>query len=136
MTSPSSLPPPSSSSLSSSLEKLAEIEERKAAEVFITRNTGRFECQACGYIYDETVGLPKKGIVAGTIFADIEKFRCPQCGVGKSYFVAETETLSGFKENQKYGLGGNSMTGNQKTNIIFGGLLLFFALFMSGYLLE
>jgi rubredoxin len=117
-------------------EKLAEINELKAKEVFVTRTTGKFECQACGYIYDETKGLPKKGIVAGTPFDEIDKFRCPQCGANKKYFVPEQETISGFKENLKYGLGTNSLTSGQKSLLIFGGLALGFAVFMSGYLLE
>ena len=54
----------------------------------------------------------------------------------KKYFVKETETVSGFKENMNYGLGGNSLTAGNKSNLIYGGLFLGFALFMSGYLLE
>mmetsp|Transcript_2317 Transcript_2317/g.3182 ORF Transcript_2317/g.3182 Transcript_2317/m.3182 type:complete len:199 (-) Transcript_2317:89-685(-) len=117
-------------------EKLAEISERKAQEVFVTRNTGKFECQACGYVYDEAIGFEKKGIAPGTPFDEIEKFRCPQCGANKKYFVAEQETISGFKENLKYGFGGNALTGGQKSNLIFGGLFIGFIIFMSGYLLE
>lgn len=117
-------------------EKLAEIAERKAQEVFVTRNTGRYECQACGYIYKEAEGMEKRGIAPGTPFEDIEKFRCPQCGVDKKYFVPETETLSGFKENLKYGLGTNALTEGQKSNLIYGGLAVFFIFLMSGYLLE
>lgn len=117
-------------------EKLKEIAERKAAEVFVTQETGKYECQACGYVYDATVGLPSRGIAPKTPFETLEKFRCPQCGASKKYFVAETEILSGFKENLKYGLGGNAMTAGQKSNIIFGGLGLFFVLFLSGYLLN
>lgn len=117
-------------------EKLAEISDLKAKEVFVTQQTGKYECQACGYIYDEAKGYLKKGVEPGTPFADIEKFRCPECGANKKYFVAETETLSGFKENLNYGLGTNSMTSSQKGNLIFGGLFLGFLLFMSGYLLE
>jgi hypothetical protein len=44
--------------------------------------------------------------------------------------------LSGFKENLKFGLGGNAMTAGQKSNLIFGGLAIGFIIFMSGYLLE
>lgn len=50
--------------------------------------------------------------------------------------MEETETLSGFKENLKYGLGTNNLTGGQKSNLIFGGLFIGFLVFMSGYLLE
>jgi rubredoxin len=58
-------------------EKLAEIAERKAKEVFVTQSTGRFECQACGYIYDEAKGYDKKGVAPGTMFASeaMDKFR-------------------------------------------------------------
>jgi rubredoxin len=108
----------------------------KAQEIFVSRNTGKFECQACGYVYDEEIGVPQKGILPGVTFDSLEKFRCPQCGANKKYFVAEQETLSGFKENQKYGLGANSLTGDQKGALIFGGLFLGFVIFMSGYLLE
>eukprot|EP01038_Epipyxis_sp_PR26KG_P008353 gene8353-11299_t len=117
-------------------EKLAEIEALKAQEVFVTRNTGKYECQACGYVYDESKGLKSKGVAPNTPFDEIEKFRCPQCGANKKYFVAEQETLSGFKENLKFGLGTNALTGSQKTNLIFGGLFFGFLIFMSGYLLE
>jgi len=117
-------------------EKLAEIAERKAAEVFVTRDTGKYECQACGFVYKEAEGYPKRGVPPGTLFENIDKFRCPECGANKKYFVAETETLSGFKENLKYGLGANSLTGEQKGNLIYGGLAIFFALFLGGYLLE
>jgi rubredoxin len=117
-------------------EKLAEIAERKSKEVFVTRDTGRYECQACGFVYNEAEGLPKRGVPAGTKIDNIDKFRCPECGANRKYFVAETEMLSGFKENLKYGLGANSLTGGQKGNLIYGGLFLGFAIFMSGYLLE
>ena len=95
-------------------------------------------CIPSGYIYDEAKGYAKKGIAPGTKFTDdaLEKFRCPTCGANKKYFIAETETLSGFKENLKYGFGGNSMTGDNKNTLIFGGLLLSFLALMSGYLME
>jgi rubredoxin len=117
-------------------EKLAEIAEKKAQEVFVKRNTGKYECQACGYVYAESQGLPKRNVQPGTPFEEIENFRCPQCGASKKYFVPETETLSGFKQNLNYGFGGNAMTGDSKGLLIFGGLAFFFLLFMGGYLLE
>lgn len=117
-------------------EKLEEIEDLRSREVFVTRDTGRYECQSCGYVYDVAKGYPDRGIVPGTPWDDIEKFRCPECGAKKNYFVSETETISGFKENLKYGFGTNALTGGQKNFLIFGGLFLTFILFMSGYLLE
>ena len=44
--------------------------------------------------------------------------------------------VAGFAENQGYGLGTNSMTGEQKSLLIYGALALFFALFIAGYGLE
>jgi rubredoxin len=58
--------------------KLAEIAEKQALEVFVKRNTGKWECQSCGYIYSEEKGNEKYNIKAGTPFDEIEKFRCPQ----------------------------------------------------------
>ena len=59
-------------------EKLAEIAEKKKAEVFMQRETGRWECQACGYIYSEDKGYAKYEVLPGTKFEEIEKFRCPE----------------------------------------------------------
>jgi rubredoxin len=66
--------------------KLAEIAEKQALEVFVSRNTGKYECQSCGYIYSEAIGNEKYNIKAGTPFLDIEKFRCPQVG-GRYMFI-------------------------------------------------
>lgn len=45
------------------------------------------------------------------------------------------QVVAGFAENQNYGLGTNSMTGDQKLLLIYGGLALFFILFLGGYAL-
>ena len=58
--------------------KLAEIAEKQALEVFVSRNTGKWECQSCGYVYSEDKGNEKYNIKAGTPFDQIDKFRCPQ----------------------------------------------------------
>ncbi len=55
-----------------------------------------WECQICGWIYDEAKGWPEDGIAPGTRWEDIpEDWCCPQCGVGKEEFdmvlVAEVE---------------------------------------------
>ena len=40
---------------------------------------GKWECTACGYIYDEEA--------EGTKFEDLEEnYTCPVCGVGKDMF--------------------------------------------------
>lgn len=45
-------------------------------------------CGPCGFIYDETEGLPEEGIPAGTRFEDIpENWVCPDCGLSKQDFV-------------------------------------------------
>jgi rubredoxin len=47
----------------------------------------KFECTACGYIYDEELGDPDSGIAPGTKWEDIpEDWVCPICGVGKDAF--------------------------------------------------
>ncbi|WP_069871423.1 rubredoxin [Fusibacter sp. 3D3] len=47
----------------------------------------KYECVACGYIYDPEIGDPDGGVVAGTTFDDVpEDWVCPLCGVGKDMF--------------------------------------------------
>lgn len=47
----------------------------------------RYQCIVCGWIYDEALGWPDDGIVAGTRWEDIdESWTCPDCGVGKLDF--------------------------------------------------
>ncbi|QXP83047.1 rubredoxin [Methylococcus sp. ANG] len=47
----------------------------------------KYQCSACGYIYDETEGDPDAGLAPGTVFEDIpEGWGCPECGVDKSFF--------------------------------------------------
>jgi rubredoxin len=47
----------------------------------------KWECTACGYIYDPERGDPDNGIDPGTSFEDLpEDWVCPQCGVSKEFF--------------------------------------------------
>lgn len=47
----------------------------------------KFECEVCGYIYDEAAGDPDNGIAAGTKWEDLPADReCPLCSVGKDQF--------------------------------------------------
>ncbi len=49
-------------------------------------------CVICGYVYDEAVGIPGSGIVAGTAFADLpEEWTCPECGSPKESFEVYVE---------------------------------------------
>lgn len=48
----------------------------------------KYECDACGWVYDPAVGYPEMGIAPGTSFEDLpEDFECPLCSVGKEHFV-------------------------------------------------
>ena len=47
----------------------------------------KWECTACGFIYDPEKGDPENGIAPGTAFDDLpDGWVCPQCGVGKEFF--------------------------------------------------
>ncbi len=47
----------------------------------------KWECTACGFVYDPDNGDPDNGIAPGTAFEDLpEDWVCPQCGVGKEFF--------------------------------------------------
>ena len=47
----------------------------------------KWECTACGYIYDPSIGDPDNGIEPGTSFENLpDDWVCPQCGVGKEFF--------------------------------------------------
>ena len=47
----------------------------------------RWECQICGFVYDEAEGLPDEGFAPGTRWEDIPAdWVCPDCGTSKSEF--------------------------------------------------
>ena len=47
----------------------------------------KWECTACGYIYDPENGDPEHGAPPGTPFEELpDVWVCPQCGVGKEFF--------------------------------------------------
>ena len=47
----------------------------------------KWECTACGYVYDPAVGDRENGIAPGVAFENLpEDWVCPQCGVGKDFF--------------------------------------------------
>lgn len=48
----------------------------------------RWECQICGFLYDEREGMPEEGIPAGTRWEAIPMdWCCPECGVSKADFL-------------------------------------------------
>jgi rubredoxin len=104
----------------------------------IAADEDRFECRACGYIYNPSKGDPKHKIIAGSPFSVLpETWRCPVCTAKKGSFTnIGTNAVSGFKENQGYGFGVNTMTQSQKSLLIYGGLGLGILLFLSLYTLN
>jgi len=47
----------------------------------------KFKCSICGYIYDELVGIPERGIMSQTKWETLlDSFVCPICGALKSAF--------------------------------------------------
>lgn len=52
----------------------------------------KYECAACGYIYDPSEGDPDNGIRPGTPFEDIpDDWICPFCEAEKSQFEVVEE---------------------------------------------
>ncbi|KAK6154058.1 hypothetical protein DH2020_013697 [Rehmannia glutinosa] len=114
-----------------------KIDKRRLEEKFAVVNTGIYECRSCGYKYDEAYGDPSYPIPPGLPFEKLpEDWRCPTCGASQSFFQSKSMEIAGFAQNQQFGLGGNALTSGQKALLIYGGLLLGFALFLSGYFLQ
>jgi rubredoxin len=122
------------------LEKQRRADELRAQEVFMKKSTGIHKCTNCDWQYDETKGdamMIGGQIQPGTAFDDLpSNWRCPVCRASKDSFAEVVEEIPGFEVNQGYGLGGNSMTSAQKSGLIFGGLGIFFLLFLSGYAMN
>ncbi|MGP1374772.1 MAG: rubredoxin [Almyronema sp.] len=96
----------------------------------------RYECRACGYVYEPAKGDNKAEIAGGTPFAELpSNWRCPVCGARKPQFenIGPVGKPSGFEENLGYGLGVNTLTPGQKSLLIFGALGLAFLFFLSLY---
>lgn len=118
-------------------EEEGKIDKRRLVEKFAVVNTGIFECRSCGYKYEEGSGDPSYPIPPGLPFDRLpDDWRCPTCGASRSFFESKSMEIAGFAENQQFGLGGNTLTSGQKALLIYGGLLLGFALFLSGYFLQ
>lgn len=104
-----------------------------------TEEAHRFECLVCGYIYEPAAGDSKRAIPEGTAFAALtEEWRCPVCNTRKQKFkdIGVANAPSGFEENLKYGLGGNTLTPGQKNLLIFGALALGFLFLLSFYSVD
>lgn len=122
---------------SESARKKAEADRLRAAEKFMQIGTGEAECTSCGYYYTPAKGDPEYPIAKGTRFENLpDDWYCPVCNSEKRVFQSKTKEIAGFAENQGYGLGTNTMTGEQKSLLIFGSLAAFFALLLAGYALP
>ncbi|XVE62865.1 hypothetical protein DITRI_Ditri06bG0154000 [Diplodiscus trichospermus] len=118
-------------------EKEQKFDKRRLEEKFAVLNTGIYECRSCGFKYDEAVGDPSYPIPPGFQFDKLpDDWRCPTCGAAKSFFESKSVEIAGFAQNQQFGLGGNALTSGQKAALIYGSLLFFFVLFLSGYFLQ
>lgn len=114
-----------------------KLDPRRFEEKFAVLNTGVYDCRSCGYRYDQAVGDPSYPIAPGLQFAKLpDDWRCPTCGAAKTFFVSKSVEIAGFAQNQQFGLGGNSLTSGQKALLIYGTLLFFFVLFLSGYFIQ
>lgn len=73
-------------------ERLLGLQQKKASNQTPMIHQGnepsrKWECQICGFIYDEALGLPEEGIAPGTPWEEIpEDWSCPDCGVSKAEF--------------------------------------------------
>jgi rubredoxin len=124
-------------------EALKQLEKQKRAqllreqEVFMKKSTGVYKCSNCEWEYDETKGdvMMIGGMIQpGTKFEQLpSNYRCPVCRASKDSFVEVVEEIPGFAVNQGYGFGTNGWSASQKNLAIFGGLAVFFILFLSGY---
>ena len=48
---------------------------------------GKYQCQACPYVYDPLIGDPTHGVKPGVKFEDLpDDWICPECGVPKTMF--------------------------------------------------
>jgi rubredoxin len=117
-------------------ERQKEIARLKAAETFMMKPTGNAKCQTCGYVYKWEEGAP--GLPPGKTPFDYvpDSWSCPNCKSPKAFFEAEMYEIAGFADNQAYGFGTNTWTESQKSTAIYGGLGLFFLLFIGGYALN
>ncbi len=115
----------------------AKSDFEKSSEPSSNQQDHRYECRSCGYVYDPKDGVKKFGIAPGTAFADLDakSFRCPVCRAPIPSFkdIGPRYKPSGFEENLNYGFGVNNLTPGQKNVLIFGGLALVVAFFLSLY---
>lgn len=87
----------------------------------------KYICTLCKYVYDEDVGIPEKGIPAGTKWADLpDDWVCPLCGSRKKDFElmegqASTPALAKEKKPEPKVISNNaSLAGSVKVPAGYG----------------
>jgi rubredoxin len=59
----------------------------------------KYICSVCGFVYDESKGIPEAGIAPGTRWEDLpEDWICPLCGAEKSEFEKQGEEAPSSKK--------------------------------------
>lgn len=68
--------------------RLTDVRPRPLSLILYAYPTMRtWMCLICGWIYDESAGLPDEGIPAGTPWEDVPpNWVCPECGARKEDF--------------------------------------------------
>lgn len=64
----------------------------------------KYACELCGYLYDEEVSDPARGIPKGTTFEQLPAdFECPGCGCEKEAFdpVRPRQSLQTHSHSRK-----------------------------------
>ncbi|MEA4895281.1 MAG: rubredoxin [Oscillospiraceae bacterium] len=63
---------------------------------------GKYACSVCGYVYDESAGIPETGIAPGTKWEALpDDWVCPVCGATKSEFEKQGETAAPSEKQPK-----------------------------------
>ncbi|KAL3924594.1 MAG: hypothetical protein SGARI_006003 [Bacillariaceae sp.] len=121
-------------------EMMEEMDEQTKIAFEKAEKARIHKCTNCDWEYDETKGdsMMIGGMIKpDTTFEDLPAdWRCPVCRASKDAFVEVVEEIPGFEVNQGYGFGTNAWTAGQKNLAIFGGLAVFFLLFLSGYAMS
>jgi rubredoxin len=55
----------------------------------------KFACSICGFVYDESIGIPDRGIAPGTRWEDLpDDWVCPICGASKEEFEEQDAVIA------------------------------------------
>ena len=78
----------------------------------------KYACELCGMVYDEQVGDPKRGIPAGTLFADLPVHYGCMCGLEKEAFspIARQTRKPAAQSDRAFWLDTKYSDGNQESD--------------------